>query len=58
MEYNLKVILNLIANYTAKADSLEEVYNYVASAAGVDGTKMPSFGEAKAELAKLDKEGV
>jgi hypothetical protein len=52
MAYETKVILTLLANCAAKADSVEEVYDAIRSAANVEGLVLPSYDELAREVRK------
>jgi len=50
MAYETKVILSLIAEGIAKAQTVKAAYQSVVRAANVEGVKLPSYEEMKAEL--------
>jgi len=45
MAYETKVILTLLSNQIGKAETLEEAYEAVVSAANVEGLQLPSYDE-------------
>jgi len=54
MAYETKVILiilTMIADAIARADTTKEAYNFVVRAANAEGLKLPSFEEIKSEIA-------
>ena len=53
MAYETKVILKLLANQVARAESLEEAYIFIAEAANVEGLEVPSYEEAKRKFSHL-----
>ena len=52
MAYETKVILTMLADRVARADSLEEAYNCITKAACVEGMKLPDYEEARKEFSK------
>jgi len=50
MEYEIKVILTLLAENICRAKSVKEAYKCVARAANVEGVCLPTFEEMRAEL--------
>ena len=50
--YETKVILRLLARQIAKADSLEEAYESVVIAAGVEGLEIPDYEEERRSVKK------
>ena len=55
MAYETKVILTMLANDVVKSKSLEEVYNFIAKAASVEGLNLPTYAEAKKEFKESKK---
>ena len=55
MAYETKVILRMLANQIASAESLEEVYFYVQVAANVEGLEIPNYEEARETIKRLKK---
>ncbi|MCL2693512.1 MAG: hypothetical protein FWE60_00220 [Oscillospiraceae bacterium] len=55
MAYDTKVMLSLLAHQIAKAESLEEAYFAVTSAANVEGLGLPSYEDLRKEYEKLGK---
>jgi len=55
MAYETKVILTMLAEYTGRAKSLKEVYNFVARAANVEGIVLPSYEEFQKQLEEESK---
>ena len=51
--YDTKVILRLLARQVAKSDSLEEAYDAIAVAAGVEGVKVPGYDEERKRIEEL-----
>ena len=47
MAFETKVIMSLLAQSISKADTVEEAYNVVRAAAGVEGLKLPSYEDMK-----------
>ena len=52
MAYETKVILRLLASQVAKAENLEEAYDAIATAASVEGMKIPDYKDEKARINK------
>ena len=50
MAYETKVILTLLAEKAANAETVKEVYNAIRSAANVEGLTLPTFEEFKKEI--------
>jgi len=50
MAYETKVILKLLANHVARAESLEEVYIFIQDAANAEGLEVASYDEARKKL--------
>ena len=50
MAYETKVILTLLAERTAKAKTVEEVYAAIARAASVEGLFLPTYEEMVREV--------
>jgi len=46
MAFETKVILKLLADAIANAETLEEAYDAIAGAASVEGLVLPSYEEA------------
>jgi hypothetical protein len=49
MAYETKVILALLADRIANADSAKEAYEVIAKAASVEGLELPKYEEARKE---------
>jgi hypothetical protein len=47
MAYETKVILALLAERIANADSAEEAYEVITKAASVEGLQLPTYEEAR-----------
>jgi len=56
MAYDTKVTLQSVLNQIALAKDLEQLYKMIASMAMVEGLKVPSYSEMKAELGVENKE--
>ncbi|MCL2697626.1 MAG: hypothetical protein FWE74_06055 [Oscillospiraceae bacterium] len=52
MAYETKVILTLLADKAAMAESAEEVYDAIRKAANVEGLQLPTYKEYKEEIKK------
>ena len=52
MAYETKVILTMLAERIAVADTLEEAYGAIQRASNVEGVKLPSYVELRNELKK------
>ena len=50
MAYETKVILTMLAEYVGRAETLEEVYDFIVQAANVEGLKLPSYEEFQEKL--------
>ncbi|MCL2853039.1 MAG: hypothetical protein FWE20_08425 [Defluviitaleaceae bacterium] len=50
MAYETKVLLAILARYVAKADTLEDAYDAIKSAANVDGMNLPTYEEMVREV--------
>ena len=50
MAYETKVLLALLARYVAKADTLEDAYNAIKTAANVDGVDLPTYEDMVKEV--------
>jgi hypothetical protein len=55
MAYETKVILALLAQQIAKAETLEEAYKAVEMAANVEGVNLPSYEELKKQFEEIKK---
>ena len=55
MSYETKVILDLIAQSVAKAETLKEAYNIIASAASVEGLQLPTYEDALKKIEEAKK---
>jgi hypothetical protein len=53
--YETKVILKLLADSIARAESIEEAYSYVSRAASAEGMTLPSFEDCVKEIKQLKK---
>ena len=50
MAYETKVILTLLAQQIAKAESVREAYAILARAANVEGVRLPAYDELIKEM--------
>jgi len=55
MAYETKVILTLLAENIAKAETVKEAYGAVRRAASVEGVQLPPYDEFKQGMEKEDK---
>ena len=53
MAYETKVLLKMLARQTASAESLEEVYEFIADAANAEGVHVPGYLEALEKVNEL-----
>ena len=53
MAFETKVILKMLANQIAMAESLEQAYSFVADAANVEGLDLPSYDEVKKKFSDI-----
>jgi hypothetical protein len=56
MAYETKVILTMLARKIAEASSLKDAYDFVATAASVEGVKMPGYDELRKQLMEQKNE--
>ncbi|MCL2421850.1 MAG: hypothetical protein FWD03_08340 [Defluviitaleaceae bacterium] len=47
MAYETKLIMALLAERVAKAETVEEAYSVISNAASVEGLKLPTYEDAK-----------
>ena len=57
MAYETKVILTLLAQQLAQAESAREAYAFVARAANVEGLQLPSYDDLRKELEEEKSRG-
>ena len=50
MAYETKVILTLLAQQVAQAQSVREAYALIARAANVEGVQLPGYDDLKKEI--------
>ena len=50
MAYETKVILTLLAQQVAQAESAREAYSYIARAANVEGLQLPTYDDLRKEI--------
>lgn len=55
MAYETKVILALLSQQVAKAESVEEAYTMIVEAANVEGMELPTYEEIVSKLKKTKK---
>jgi hypothetical protein len=55
MAYETKVILALLAQQIARAETLEEAYRAVEMAANVEGVNLPSYEELREKFGEKKK---
>jgi len=53
MAYETKVILKLLANQVARAESLEEAYIFIQEAANAEGLEVSSYEEAREKFKRI-----
>ena len=57
MAYETKVILSLLAQQVAQAESAREAYALIVRAANVEGLKLPAFDDMRKELEEEKEKG-
>jgi len=50
MAYETKVILTMIADALARAETLREAYGFVVRAANAEGLQLPTYDEFKKQI--------
>ena len=54
--YETKVILKMLANYTAQAKSIEDIYKFIQNAANAEGLELPPYEVLKREYSGKKEE--
>ncbi|MCL2108594.1 MAG: hypothetical protein FWH20_04520 [Oscillospiraceae bacterium] len=55
MDYDMKVLLSLLAQAIARTETVEEAYSIIANAANVEGLLIPAYKEMRDKIQEMRK---